>query len=112
MNLPISMAEEAAAVIISCTPTTATFFKQTKGPVRSWLSHANERALRLTGSHRSDLPHSGSQSKLKDSLERDRNATYYHLEASEDSTGRVDTELYAHSLRQMNQTRTPASDGT
>lgn len=112
MILSISMAEEAAAVMISCTPTTATFFRQAKVPVQSWLLYASERALRLTGSHRSDMPHSGSQSELKDSLESDRNATYSHLEAHEDSTAHGDTELYAYSLRQMNQTRTPASTVT
>ncbi|KAG6356840.1 hypothetical protein INS49_014714 [Diaporthe citri] len=106
-----SMAEEAAAVMICCAPTTATFFKLAKAPVRSWLSRARGRALRLTGWHRSDMPDSGSQSKLKASLESGRNAAYSHLEAREDTAVRVDTEFDAYSLRQMNQTRTSASRG-
>lgn len=55
------------------------------------------------------MNHSGSQSKLKGSLESGRNAAYSHLQAREHSTVRVDIEFDAYSLRQMNQTRTPAS---
>lgn len=109
-NLP-RMAEEAAAVIICCAPTTATFFKQAKAPVRSWLSRVRGRALRLTGLHRSDMPHSGSHSKLKDSLESGWNAADSRLQAREDNTVRVDTEFNAYSMRQMSQMRTPASSG-
>lgn len=106
-NLP-SMAEEAAAVIICCAPTTATFFRLAKDPVRSWLSHARGRTLRLTELHRSDMPDSGSQSKLKASLENGRSAAYSHLEARENNTVRADVEFDAYLMRQMSQTRTSA----
>lgn len=106
-----SMADEAAAVIIFCAPTTATFFRVAKDPVRSWLPHARGRTLRLTGLHRSDMPDSNSQSKLKASLESGRNAAYSDSQTPEDNTVRFVAEFDAYSMRQMSQTGTSAGSG-
>lgn len=106
-----SMAEEAAAVMICCMPTTATFFKLAKAPVRSWLSSASGRALRLTGSHRSDIHRSGSRTNLKGSLESGWNAAYSHPQGREHNAIRVDREFDTYSLQQMNQKQTPSNVG-
>lgn len=105
-----SMAEEAAAVMICCAPTTASFYKLAKPSVRTWLSSASGRALRLSGSgsHRTDMPGSGSQSNLKGSLDSGWNAAYSHAQGREHNPER---ETDAYSLGQMNQKRTPASVG-
>lgn len=96
------MAEEAAAVMICCMPTTATFFKLARVPVRSWLS-SSRRALRLTGLYCSNMTHSGSQSDLKDSLESGWNATDSNPQGRTHNAVRVDMEFDTYSLRQMDQ---------
>lgn len=105
------MSEQAAAVMICCMPSTAAFFKSAKVPVRSWLSSVSGRALRLTGSNRSDMPNSGSQSNLKGSLESGWNAAYSNQQSHDHNGVWVDTEFDAYSMRKVSQQRTPPSVG-
>lgn len=74
------MGEEAAAVMICCMPSTSSLVKSLQEPVRSWLSNASQRALRLTGSNRTGLPRSGSgsMSNLKGSSESNQDAIDSH----------------------------------
>jgi hypothetical protein len=94
------MAEEAAAIIICCMPTTAALFKSIKTPLRDWLSSPSSRALRITTFKRSGMTQSGSQYSLKGSLNNGWNAGYSQLHYGQHATW-VDADMGNYSLQHM-----------
>lgn len=98
------MGEEAAAVLICCMPSTSSLMKSVQEPLRSWLSNARQRALRLTGSSRTGVVRSGggSQSNFKGSLERNRNAVYTHPAPKDRHTAWAGANIDTYPLRHLN----------
>lgn len=96
------MAEEAAAVMICCMPTTAALFKSAKTPMRTWWSSLGSRVLRLTTLNRSGMTQSGSQSSLKGSLNNGWSAAYPQPHYGQHATW-VDTDVGNYSLQEMDQ---------
>lgn len=97
------MGEEAAAVMICCMPSTSSLVKSLQGPVRSWLSHASQRALRLTGSTHTGMPRSGvgNLSNLKGSSESNQNAIDSHPASKEHHIAWADANLDNYPVRQL-----------